>query len=135
MGGRGAYMRTNGFANGLTEHEFQNIGNIGGIKILQYGTNPNAKLPEYANTSSAYISINKDGEMTQLRIYQNHFPVIDIDLGHPAHHGLNDGEIHVHNYTKDQTGNPVRSRTSRNLTETESKLYSEIIRKMKESKK
>ena len=61
MGGRGAYSRTNGFADGKTENEFINVGGktVDGIKVLQNTKANNSSLPEYANTSIEYISYNR----------------------------------------------------------------------------
>ena len=55
---------------------------VDGIKVLCFYGSKNAKLPEYSNTSSEYIARIVDGELTQLRVYVNHFPYADIDLGH-----------------------------------------------------
>ena len=137
MGGRGAYIRTNGFADGKTESEFVNINGmkVCGIKVLKNAKANNSSLPEYSNTSNAYISYNQKGEMLHLRIYDNHFPIKEFDLGHSHHHGLREGEIHVHTYSIGPDGHPVRSRESRVMTKTEKEQYGSVLRIMKESKK
>jgi hypothetical protein len=133
MGGRGAYSRTNGFADGKTENEFFNYNNmqVDGIKVLSYHGSNNAKLPEYANTSSEYIAINSDGELTQLRVYVNHFPYADIDLGHSHHWGLNAGDVHVHPFLVGKDGHPIRMATQHPQADDLIKKYKTTIQKMK----
>ena len=137
MGGRGAYSRTNGFADGKTENEFINVGGktVDGIKVLQNTKANNSSLPEYANTSTEYISYNPKGAMLHLRVYDDHVPIKEFDLGHSHHHGLKEGEIHVHTYSIGIDGHPVRSRESRLMTDSEKRKYGAILQIMKESKK
>lgn len=137
MGGRGAYVRTNNFADGKTENEFVNIDGkkVCGIKVLKNTKANNSSLPEYANTSKAYISHNQKGEMLHLRIYDNHFPVKEFDLGHAHHHGLPAGEIHVHTFSVGPDGHPVRSKDSRRMADEEKTQYGTILKIMMESRK
>ncbi len=130
MGSRGQYIRSNRFA-GYFEPQYHKVGEVFGVKVLEHNSGANAKLPEYAKTATAYISCNADGAMTHLRIYRNHRPYLEIDLGHPHHHGLKDGDVHVHRYGRDKEGHPVRSRSSRRLLDSETAKYGKILEKMK----
>lgn len=142
MGGRGAYSRTNHFADGITENEFfqakDENGNplyVGGIKVVVFKDGKNGKLPEFSNTSSEYISINKYDEMSSLRIYKDHFPIAQIDLGHPNHHGKKEGEPHVHEYIKGPDGLPCRLNTPPKNAAEILKKYEAVIKQMKETLK
>ena len=134
MGSRGQYSSSNRFA-AYFEPQYHKAGEIGGIKVLAHNSGANAKLPEYAKTADAYISINGRGEKEHLRIYEGHRPVLEIDLGHPHHHGLKDGDVHVHTYATGADGHPQRSKTSRSLTDSEKKKYGKILDQMKRSMK
>jgi len=134
MGSRGQYSSSNRFA-AYFEPQYHKVGEIGGVKVLVHNSGANAKLPEYAKTSEAYISKNADGQMTHLRIYKDHRPILEIDLGHPHHHGLKEGEIHVHRYGKGPDGYPRRSRKSRRLLDSEKQKYGKILKQMQESMK
>ena len=134
MGSRGQYISSNRFAS-YFEPQYHRVDEIAGIKVLSHNSGANAKLPEYAKTSEAYISINADGAMTHLRVYKNHYPILEIDLGHPHHHGLKEGEIHVHRYGRGLDGHPCRSRKSRRLLDSEKRKYGKIQTRMQESMK
>ena len=138
MGGRGAYLSTNGFQDGKTLNEYYNYNNleIDGIKVLKYYGHDYAKLPEFSNTSSAYISINNRNEMVRLRLYKNHFPYADIDLKHEHHWQLKKGSVHVHPFIIGDDGFPKRCEiNSHPEAEIIIKKYAKTIRKMKESLK
>lgn len=129
MGSRGQYHDTNRFSS-YFEPQYHAEGYVAGVKVLEHNSGANGKLPEYAKTATAYIGVNREGKFTRLRIYENHRPVIDIDLGHPNHHGLNDGDVHVHQYGIDKTGHPVRPRGARPMSRTEHEKYDAIIAEM-----
>ena len=129
MGSRGQYLSSNRFTLYFESH-YHHVQIIEGIKVLQFNDRPNSALPEYAKTSSAYFSINRDGEMQHLRIYKDHFPILDIDVGHPQHYGANSGFVHVHDFTKGKDGHPHRE-IGRSITATEMIKYSHLISIMK----
>lgn len=129
MGSRGQYMASNRFTL-YFESRYHQVKTIEGIKVLQFNDRPNSALPEYAKTSEAYFSINKDGEYQHLRIYKDHFPVLDIDVGHPQHYGNGTGYVHVHDFTKGADGHQHRE-VGRAISEAEMLKYSHLIAIMK----
>ena len=130
MGSRGQFDGTNRFSM-YFEPQYHAVDVIGGVKVLWHNNGPNGGLPEYAKTAEAYIGVNRQGKLMRLRIYKDHRPIIDIDFGHPGHHGLKDGDIHVHRYGLDKDGHPVRSRKSRSMLKSEHAKYDKIIAEMK----
>lgn len=103
-----------------------------GVKVLLPSKGKNSNLPEMSHTSRVYATIYRSGEkagmIKQLRIYGNdHYPVADIDFGHQAHHGLRGGDIHVHVFSRDERGNPVRSREGRSLNAFEKRKFAKIF--------
>lgn len=99
-----------------------------GVKFLLPCNSKNSNLPEMSHRSRVYATIYRSGEkegmIKQIRIYGfDHFPVADIDFGHQAHHGLRGGDIHVHVFTRDGNGNPIRSRQGRPLNSFEKRRF------------
>lgn len=117
------------------ESHYHAVATIEGVKVLQYNDRPNSALPEYAKTSEAYLSINAKGEMMHLRIYRNHKPILEFDIGHWKHYGKNKGYVHVHDYSTDAEGHPVRISPGRKITSAEAAKYGKILEVMKRSKK
>ena len=107
----------------------------GGVKVLQFNDRANSALPEYAKTSEAYLSINRDGEMMHLRIYRDHAPILEIDVGHWKHYNKQKGYVHIHDYGRDANGNPCRKTPGRDLSPAEMSKYGKLIEKMKGSLK
>ncbi len=131
MGSRGQYITSNRFTLYFESHYYE-VGAFNGVKVLQFNDRANSALPEYAKTAEAYLSVNKDGEMLHLRIFRDHFPVMDIDVGHSHHYGKADGFVHVHDFGKDVEGHPLRH-TGRPITASEFRKYGKIISQMKGS--
>ena len=117
------------------ESHYHAVATVEGVKVLQFNDRPNSALPEYAKTSEAYLSINGRGEMMHLRIYKNHEPILEFDIGHWKHYGKGKGYVHVHDYTTDVDGHPVRISPGRDITSSESAKYGKLLERMKESKK
>ena len=91
MGSRGQYAASNRFSL-YFEPKYRKVDEICGVKVLELKSGSgNLNLPEYAKKSTAYIGIDKAGKFMRIRIYKDHRPVIDIDFGHPNHHGLKMG--------------------------------------------
>lgn len=134
MGSRGQYKDSRRFTLRFESHYHQVGEKIFGVKVLQFNDRANSALPEYAKTSEAYLSINQDGEMMHLRIYRDHFPVMDIDVGHSHHYGKDGDFVHVHDFRKDAGGDPDRG-VGRSITESELRKYGKLIEKMKGSMK
>lgn len=114
------------------ESHYHAVATVEGVKVLQFNDRPNSALPEYAKTSEAYLSINRHGEMLHLRIYKDHFPVLDIDVGHSHHYGQGGDFVHVHDFGKDANGYPVRH-VGRPITPDELAKYGKFINQMKGS--
>jgi len=129
MGSRGQYAASKKFTLVFESH-YHAVKTIEGVKVLQFNDRPNSALPEYAKTSTAYFSINKEGEMQHLRIYRDHFPVLDIDVGHPQHYGSSSGFVHVHDFSKGADGHPRREK-GRPISADEMVKYSHLIDIMK----
>lgn len=129
MGSRGQYDATSRFSS-YFEPQYHSVNVINGIKVLEFNGGANSKLPEYAKTSESYFSMSRDGEILHLRIYKDHFPVIDIDVGHSHHYGHGSGFVHVHDFGKDVSGHPLRGR-GRDITAEEMVKYGHLISIMK----
>ena len=103
-----------------------------GIKVLVPSKGSNSRLPEMSHSSRVYATIYRSGDkagmLKQIRIYgPDHFPVADIDFGHEAHHGLRGGDIHVHVYSRDDHGKPVRPKEGRPLNAFEKRKFAKIF--------
>ena len=133
MGSRGTYWRTAGFSS-YTEAdlEWRTVGTLDGIKILKQPDKPNGSLPEFAKTSEAYIGETKEGKLMTLRVYdKSGFPTLEFDLGHPHHHGLPEGTVHVHKYTKGPDGNPLRDPVGKEPNDKQWEKWGSFIQAMK----
>lgn len=129
MGSRGQYDATNRFST-YFEPQYHSVQIIDGVKVLAFNGGANSKLPEYAKTAEAYLSISRDGELTHLRIYKDHYPVIDIDVGHSHHYGQGKDFVHVHDFGRDATGHPLRM-NGRDIRTEEMIEYGHLISVMK----
>ena len=126
MGSRGQYKDSRQFTLRFESNYHQVGEKVCGVKVLQFNDRPNSALPEYAKTSDAYLSINKDGEMMHLRIYKEHSPALEIDIGHWKHYNMPKGYVHVHDYGMDANGNPRRITPGRDLSADEVVKYGKI---------
>ena len=133
MGSRGQYKDSRRFTLRFESHYHQVGEKIFGVKVLQFNDRANSALPEYAKTSEAYLSINRDGEMMHLRIYRDHAPILEIDVGHWKHYNKQKGYVHIHDYGRDANGNPCRKTPGRDLSPAEMAKYGTLIEKMKGS--
>ena len=126
MGSRGAFWESGGFS---APFEYESFDKIEDIKVIRHKTKNNAGLPEYANTSDAYILYDKDGRPKQLRIYEGRRPKYDVDFDHASHHKENQHEgYHVHIY-EDVPNEPhrVRSKNSGSMTPEDSEIWQDLI--------
>ncbi len=131
MGNRGTYWRTARFTeHSETDLHWKTVGTLDSIKILKHQDKPNCSLPEFAKTSKAYIGVAQDGRLTVLRVYEKGFPSLEFDLGHPHHHGMTQGAVHVHHYVQGPDGNPVRDPRGRKPTDREWEAWGGTIREM-----
>lgn len=95
MGGRGAFLESGGFVGPFL---WKSIGTIQGIKILiPKDTRKRTSLPERSNTpDTAYMTLDKDGNFNQLRIFGNdRKPLFDIDTNKVDHIP----SLHMHYYS------------------------------------
>lgn len=98
MGGRGTYASGNN-----VPFTYKTVGKFGGIKILQ-GLQGKHGLPEESHKSSAYISLNSNGTVKQIRIYnKDHTARLDVEKS--VHNGKL--FLHAHDYVG---GNRQRAR-------------------------
>ena len=100
-----------------------------GVKVLQFKNPKERKLPEFSNTSDAYILLDRFGKPKQLRIYEDRRPKFDVDFDHSHHHGLSVGQYHIHDHTPGNKGFS-RSLTSRPLTSQEWKKWGKLIEEL-----
>lgn len=136
MGGRGTWDSTGHFKS-WTEADQKWVCEemVGGVKVIHPVGKSNGSLPEYAKTSEAYIARGKDGKLEHLRVYEDHQPLMEFDLGHAHHHGMADGDVHVHHYTMAQDGFPDRSRKGDPPTDAEWAEWGHVITEMIERNK
>lgn len=88
MGGRGT------FAVGRNvPFTYETVGKIGDVKILK-GLNGKHGLPEESHTSNIYISLDCDGTVKQIRVYENHSAVADYEFSFHKH----TKSLHAHDY-------------------------------------
>lgn len=132
MGSRGQYMESRRFVLRFESH-YHKVGEIEGVKILEFNAKPNSALPEYAKTADAYMSRNGKGEMLHLRVFEAHEPILEFDVGHWKHYGKEKGYVHVHDYSKDANGFPVRITPGRDPSAAELARYGTILRHMRGS--
>lgn len=136
MGGRGTWETTNHFQSWTEDHQrWVCEERIGEIKVIHPKGRKNGNLPEFAKTSEACISRGADGKCEHLRVYEGHYPVMEFDLGHPWEQGMKPGEIHVHHYTLDGNGMPVRSRKGDTPTDKELERWGSVLAEMKRRNK
>ncbi len=134
MGGRGAFKSNNFTYLNPDDTLFETTNLFYGKKVIKAKGKTSAGLPEYSGKSDVYIAVNKNNKYTQMRIYKNHAPVIDIDFGHENHYKLNKGNIHVHDFVKDGDY-MIRKNNGRQISDNELKEYGDIIRKIQEHNK
>ena len=133
MGSRGTYWRTAGFAS-YTESDllWKMVGEVDGMKIIRRPDRSNGSLPEFAKTSEAYIEQSKEGKLVSLRVYdKTGFPIYEFNLGHSHHHGMKEGEVHVHEFVKLPDGNPWRNPHGDKPSAEQMDKWGGIIREMK----
>ena len=96
MGSRGSYLPQGGFS---TPFEYESYEKIDGVKVLRK-KDGRIKMPEYSNTSEAYIIRDKKNQLKQLRIFENRAPKYDVDLDHLHHHNKDSehDQYHIHVY-------------------------------------
>jgi len=107
MGGRGTFAIGNN-----VEYQYETIDKIEGIKVLKgkEGTGKHG-LPEESHLSEAYISINANGKVKQIRFYnENHTAKVDYDFS------MHQGKVflHAHDY-KNGERLPARALTKEEL--------------------
>ncbi len=108
MGGRGTFASGNNVA-----YTYETVGKINGIKVLK-GMQGKHGLPEEAHSSSAYISLNHDNSVRQIRLYNSNLTT-KTDIEFSVHQGK--VTLHAHDYK-----NGVRQ-PARELTKEEYKIY------------
>lgn len=109
---------------------------VAGIKVLHNTSNKRANdLPAYSNESSMYFKRNDEGEIIQLRIYdEHHQAAYDIDINPKDPHRekgktiMPAGVTHIHEWKMNKKGHLVRGKTPRFLTENEIKQLDNILR-------
>ena len=108
MGGRGTFASGNNVA-----YTYETVGKIEGIKVLR-GIGGKHGLPEEAHSSGAYISLNPNETVKQIRLYNTNLTAM-TDIEFSIHQGKK--ALHAHDYIKG-----VRQK-ARNLSTSEYKKY------------
>lgn len=89
MGGRGTFAASNS-----VPYTYQTISMIEGVKVLE-GLNGKHGLPEEAHSSVSYIRLHNNGEVKQLRLY-NQDLTAKTDIEYSIHQGKL--SLHAHDY-------------------------------------
>lgn len=103
------------------------------IKLIADIDGTNSNLPLYSGTSDVYVTLGKDGEPKQIRIYKDHTAHLDIDWSHTHKNKtkmggdgrtFEKGTVHVQEFN-----NGVRlSNNARYLSNYECIEYGDIIK-------
>ena len=128
MGNGQHYLKNGGFSNYfyVSRGEVSFDGFTAKI-ITWYNTKDNHEsLPRYSNTSRMYVKLDKNGNIIQLRIFEDRKATIDFDWGH-AHGKHPKGAVHVHYLNKE--GNLHGNADSvRFMNNQEIRLYGKFIK-------
>ncbi len=116
MGGRGTFASGN-----PVPYTYETIGKINGVKVLQ-GIKGKHGLPEEAHSSNAYITLNPNKSVRQIRLYNDNLTA-KTDIEFSAHMGKI--FLHAHDYV-----NGVRQ-LPRDLTTKEKKKYLKFFKERK----
>lgn len=126
MGGEKTYNPDGGF----TEQLYYQVGDaieangLTGKVLGKFGEKiGHSNLPSYSNTSNIYFKIGKEGNVEQMRIYENRKMKMDFDWGH-VHKEFPKGVVHVQ--TRGANGS---SATTRFMSNEEIEKYGELLRK------
>lgn len=129
------------YKNGSDTHRWATIGYVGDVKIIADTLGNPDNLPTYSNSSNSYFSRDKNGEISQMRIYDDtqlrrKDPKMDIDIFQTRGHGnKSDNQYfekdvaHVHEFVKNSKGKFVRKGDARLLTQAEVDKYGQLLRK------
>lgn len=96
MGGRGTYAVGNNVG-----YTYETVGKIEDVKVLR-GLGKKHDLPAESHSSSAYIKLHPDSNLSMLRIYDSdHYLTMEIAY-HPERKltGTADSVLHVHYYDR-----------------------------------
>lgn len=122
MGGRGTFASGN-----AVEYSFKTVDKIEGVKVL-VGINGKHGLPEEAHSSEAYISLDKEGNFHEMRIYdQDHYLIKEIAYHPEPNLSGNRSEkvLHIHEYPEHDN---FHNRVPRLLTKEEIKMYRKYLK-------
>ena len=128
MGGLRNIRADGGFDEILyySEGEIEKYGIHAKIITMIGDINHHESLPLAAGNTNVYLKSDRYGNIWQMRIYSDRKATIDIDWGH-KHNGMQKGVVHIHFYTYDKDGKPIRS-TPRYLNNDEIKKYGKFIK-------
>ena len=108
---------------------------IGGVKVLTNDSNKRQNdLPVCSGDSRVYFKRNSEGEIIQLRVYDdNRNAMLDIDINPDKAHRNRDGTIigagvtHAHDWKLNSNGDLIRSKNARLLTSSEILKYGVLL--------
>ena len=131
MGGRGTFA-----AGMLVEYNYEKVGEIGGVKILQ-GTGTSHGLPESSHSSGAYIKLKPDGTFHEMRFYDKDH-VLYMEIGYHPEQSLTGNRstpvLHYHLYderfSRNKTGAFERTK-AQFLTEEMERKYGKYFKGVK----
>lgn len=142
MGGRGAYSLRHKHLRRLKYRRRNNMptfkeiekGAIPGIKIVQAESGASkSKMPDYSITSEFYATMDKEGEISHLRVFdpKTGAPIAELDFD-ADEKGYDDKTIHIHEFTKVTRTKHASRLIGRDITTQEREKYAEQIKNIRE---
>lgn len=139
MGNQREYITSGGFSSYLYEDHpgwkpvTKNEIHAKVVKLKTDKTGYHSGLPTFANTSTMYLRLNRDGEVIQAKVYNDRRQCMDFDWGHQHKNVDGDGKVfvkgvvHVQQY--DAQSVAIRhSNNARLMTDSEIKKYGDILK-------
>lgn len=138
MGLQREYIESGGFSTYLYYQSGETIVASNGVEgkiIRKIDGSSFDGLPILSNSSEVYLKRNKDGVITQARIYKDRMPVCDFDFDHSHQNGkrgesFEKGIVHVQEFKKKPDGSWFRdSKHARYMSSKEIERYGELLKR------
>lgn len=130
MGNGQEYLETGGFTNFFyKEVGTVTDGNLTAKIIAWFNTKDfHESLPRFSKESRLYMKRDRNGNIIELRVYENRRATYDFDWGH-AHKNLKKGVVHVHHWLYDSNGKLLgRQAPLRYMNNSEIKEFGKLIK-------